>query len=282
MVRSVTIPITVKTREGLATSELEAADFTVREDGENQNVLSLRAMGEATPLAVAVLIQDNVVSSVGNDIPAIKDFIRRLPAGSRVFVGTIKTGTLEVRQKFTTDLARAADSVRPPSGFANNAPFNPYVEIVEALKRFQSLPAGRRAVLVVSDGLDVSRGVDSASPTQSIDLQRAINEAQRASVAVYSFYAPAVGATSNSNSILVNYAQSSLQRLADETGGQAFFQGTGAPVSFDPFLRELTTSLGKQLALTYLSTHPAKGFHRIKILTDRSGIEINHPTGYRR
>jgi VWFA-related protein len=282
MVRSVTIPITVKTRKGIAPGELEAADFTVREDGENQNVLSLRAMGEATPLAVAVLIQDNVVSSVGNDIPAIKDFIRRLPAGSRVFVGTIRTGSLLVRQKFTTDLARAAYAVRPPSGFANNAPFNPYVEIVEALKRFESLPAGRRAVLVVSDGLDASRGIDSASPSQSIDLQRAVNEAQRASAAVYSIYAPTEGATINSNSILVNYAQGSLQRLADETGGQAFFQGTGAPVSFDPFLSELTTSLGKQLALTYLSTHTAKGFHRIKILTDRSGIEINHPTGYTR
>lgn len=282
MVRSVTIPITVKTRKGITLGELEAADFTVREDGENQNVLSLRAMGEATPLAVAVLIQDNVVSSVGNDIPAIKDFIRRLPAGSRVFVGIIKTGSLQVRQKFTTDLARAAEAVRPPSGFANNAPFNPYVEIIEALKRFESLPAGRRAVLVVSDGLDASRGIDSASPSQSIDLQRAINEAQRASVAVYSFYAPTVGATTNGNSILVNYAQGSLQRLADETGGQAFFQGTGAPVSFDPFLRELTAALGKQLALTYLSTHAAKGFHSIKILTDRSGIEINHPAGYTR
>lgn len=282
MVRSVTIPISVKTGKGMVTGELEAADFTVREDGENQNVLALRAMGEATPLAVAVLIQDNVVSSVGNDIPAIKDFIRRLPAGSRVFVGTIRTGSLLVRQKFTTDLTRAADAVRAPSGFANNAPFNPYVEIVEALKRFESLPAGRRAVLVVSDGLDASRGIDSASPTQSIDLQRAINEAQRASTAVYSIYAPTEGATTNGNSILVNYAQGSLQRLADETGGQAFFQGTSAPVSFDPFLSELTTSLGKQLALTYLSTHTAKGFHRIKILTDRSGIEINHPTGYTR
>lgn len=282
MVRSVTIPISVKTREGIRPSDLDAADFTVREDGENQNVLSLRAMGEATPLAVAVLIQDDVVSSVGNDIRGIKDFIRRLPAGSRVFVATIRTGTLQVRQKFTTDLARAADAVRPPSGFASSAPFNPYVEIVEALKRFESLPAGRRAVLVVSDGLDASRGVDSASPTQSIDLQRAINEAQRASVAVYSFYAPTVGATANGDSVLVSYAQGSLQRLADETGGQAFFQGTGAPVSFDPFLRELTASLGKQLALTYLSTHTAKGFHRIKILTDRSGIEINHPAGYTR
>ncbi len=281
-VRSVTIPISVRKRDGVVATTLEAADFTVREDGEDQQVLSVRRMNEATPLALAVLIQDDVISSVSNDIGSIKDFIRRLPAGSRVFVGSIRSGTLQVRQKFTTDLARAAAAVYPPTGFAGSAPFNPYVEIIEALKRFEGLPAGRRAVLVVSDGLDTSRGIDSASPTQSIDLQRAINEAQRASVAVYSFYAPTVGATANGNSILVNYAQSSLQRMADETGGHAFFQGTGAPVSFDPFLRELTASLGNQLALTYLSTHPTKGFHRIKILSDRSGLEINHPAGYTR
>lgn len=281
-VRSVTIPISVRKRDGVVATNLDTADFTVREDGEDQQVLSVRRMNEATPLALAVLIQDDVVSSVSNDIGSIKDFIRRLPAGSRVLVGSIRSGTLQVRQRFTTDLARAAAAVYPPTGFAGSAPFNPYVEIIEALKRFEGLPTGRRAMLVVSDGLDTSRGIDSASPTQSIDLQRAINEAQRASVAVYSFYAPTVGATANGNSILVNYAQGSLQRMADETGGQAFFQGTGAPVSFDPFLRDLTASLGNQLALTYLSTHPNKGFHRIKILSDRSDIKINHPAGYTR
>ncbi|MFN2453063.1 MAG: hypothetical protein ABR577_02460 [Pyrinomonadaceae bacterium] len=281
-VRAVTIPITVRMRDAKDAGTMSAANFTIREDGEEQRILSVRAMDASTPLSVAVLIQDDVVSSIGTNIGEIKDFIRRLPAGSRVLVGSIRSGTLEVRQKFTNNLERAASLVRPPTGFASTAPFNPYVEIIEALKRFESLPTGRRALLVVSDGLDASRGLDSASPTQSIDLQRAITAAQRASVAVYSFYAPTAGATANGNQILVSYAQGSLQRLSDETGGRAFFQGTGAPVSFDPFLRELDTALSRQLALTYLSTHPNKGFHRIKILSDSSGVEINYPSGYAR
>src|SRR3712207_7660017 len=36
-------------------------------------------------------------------------------------------------------------------------------------------------------------GLDSSSPTNSFDLQRAINEAQGKGVAVHSIYAPAVG-----------------------------------------------------------------------------------------
>ncbi|MEJ7709926.1 MAG: hypothetical protein WKF84_08715 [Pyrinomonadaceae bacterium] len=101
----------------------------------------------------------------------------------------------------------------------------------------------------MSDGLDISRGADSASPSQSLDLQRAVNEAQRRGVAIYSVYAP-TASTPSFNSILTSYAQGSLNRLSDETGGKAFFQGTGAPVSFDPYFRDLSMMLTRQIALT--------------------------------
>jgi len=81
---------------------------------------------------------------------------------------------------------------------------------------------------------------------------------------------------------LIGNAQGSLQRLSDETGGRAFFQGTGAPVSFDPFLREFSSALDRQVALTYLSTHTKKGFHRLQIRTSTPGVELTHPAGYTR
>lgn len=283
-VRTVTIPITVRQRGAKRTQrELQNIGIlTVREDNEEQRILSIRALGTETPISVAVLIQDDVVSSIDNEIKAIKEFITRLPKGSRVLVGYIKAGSLEVRQKFTADLDGAAAQLRVPIGSANAAPYNPYVEIVEGLRRFEAMPKGRRALLVVSDGLDISHGLDSSSPTQSIDLERAIKEAQRESVAVYSFYAPSVTSASINNQRLIANGQSSLQRLADETGGHAFFQGTGAPVSFDPFLKELAGTFTRQIALTYLSTHPNKGFHRINISSDSNDIEIDHPAGYTR
>ena len=283
-VRSVTIPITVRQRGGdAAMRELQGVgDLTVTEDGDEQRILSIRAYGTETPISVGILIQDDVVTSVSNEIRALREFINRLPRGSRVMVGYIKAGSLDVRQRFTPDLERAAQSLRIPIGSATAAPYNPYVEIVEGLRRFEAMPKGRRALLVVTDGLDISRGVDSSLPSQSVDLQRAIREAQRQGVAVYSFYAPSVTASTLGSFHLVSNGQSSLERLADETGGRAFFQGTGAPVSFDPFLRELAGTFTRQLALTYLSTHPKKGFHRIKVTTDRDDVEIEHPAGYTR
>lgn len=279
-VRSVTIPVTVVPRESKSSKEeMLQLGLTVVEDGEHQELLSARGT-DRSPLALALLIQDNLISSIGGEIDGLASFIRHLPPGSRVLVGYLRPGSLQVRQRFTNDLERAAKSLRIPTGSLTGGPSSPYEQVTEALKRFESLPIGRRALMLVSDGLDLSRGLESSTPSQSIDLQRAINDAQRRSVAVYSIYAPTV--QGNGNLTLVNNGQSSLVRLSEETGGKAFFQGSGTPVSFDPFLHELAATLNRQFALTYLSTHSAKGFHRLKIETVETNIQIRYPAGYTR
>ena len=278
--KPVTIPVTIRTKEESAVRDetyFQNIDVVISEDGEPQTIISLRGI-TSSPITLCVLIQEDLVPSVGNEIKALGEFIRKLPRGSRVMVGYLRTGSLQVKQKFTNDLERAASALRPPSGFASASPYNPYVEVIEALKRFEGQPLGRRAILLVSDGLDISRGVDSSSPTQSVDLQRAVNESQRRGVAIYGFYAPTLVAASNPG--LVSNAQSSLLRLSNETGGDAFFQGTGAPVSFEPFIRELDTSLQKQAALTFLSTHLKKGFHKIEVKSSTPGVRVHYPSGY--
>ena len=278
--KPVTIPLTIKinSRQLEPETELQNVDLTVNEDGDPQTILSIRGVGTNSPITLAVLIQEDLVPSVGNEIKSLKEFITGLPKGSRVMIGYLRTGSLQVKHKFTNELEKAAESLRPPSGFPNAGPYNPYVEVIEALKKFDSQPLGRRAILLVSDGLDISRGVDSSLPSQSVDLQRAVNESQRRGVAIYGFYAPTVVASTYPS--LAANAQSSLLRLSNETGGHAFFQGTGAPVSFAPFIRELGVSLEKQVALTFLSTHLKKGFHRIEVNSATPGVRITFPTGY--
>ena len=273
--KPVTVPVSIRVKEE---TELQNIDLTISEDGEPQTIISVRGIGTNSPITLAVLIQEDLVPSVGNETKALAEFIRKLPRNSRVMVGYLRTGSLQVKQRFTNDLEKAADGLRPPVGVASASPYNPYVEVIEALKKYESQPLGRRAILLVSDGLDISRGVDSSSPTQSIDLQRAINESQRRGVAIYGFYAPTLIAAAHPS--LVSNAQSSLLRLSNETGGLAFFQGTGAPVSFEPFIRELDISLQKQAALTFLSTHLRKGFHKIEVKSSTPGVRVSFPSGY--
>lgn len=273
--KPVTVPVTIRLREKREV-ELRFVDYVLKEDGEVQTFLSVRKPSE-NPITLAILLQDDLVSSISTETKGIAKFVRGLLPGSRVMVGYIRSGSLDVRRKFTSDLEKSAGGLRPPMGLASASPFNPFVEIIEALKRFDSQPLGRRAIMVVSDGVDVSRGLDSSSPSQSLDLQRAINEAQRRSVAIYSIYSPSAG---NGGDLVGLNGQSCLQRLSKETGGVAFFQGTGAPVSFDPFIKEIDASLSMQIALTYLSTHPDKGFHRLEIKPLERDVEIRHPSGY--
>ena len=281
-VRTVSIPISIYTKQELKTDQAEEfiriERLIVKEDREDQQILSVRSV-ETAPLALAVLIQEDLVSQFNLQLKDLANFIRTLPRGSRVMVAYIRGGSLDVRQRFTDDLERAAGSLRIVSASASAAPRNPYDGLIDALNRFDALPAGRRAVLMVSDGLDVSQGLSSSTPSQSIDLDRAILRAQRKSVSVFSIYSPAT-LTDGGDSRLVSNGQGSLNRLSDETGGRAFFQGTIAPINLDPFFKDLRILLNRQFLLTYLSTHMNKGYHRIEVISDNPAVKIEHPKGY--
>jgi len=200
-----------------------------------------------TPMNIAILIQDDLISRVGNELGVTRDFIRSLPSGSRVMVGYITSGSLQVRQPFTTDLNRAAGSLRIPIASTAASSFNPYVEVIEALRKFDAGWQGPNTVLLISDGLDVSRGFDSSSAGHTLDIDRTISEAKRRNVAIFSFYAPSVGFTSSSR-VAASYGQSSLNRVAEETGGRAFFQGTTGFVTFDSYFNRLRKELNRQYA----------------------------------
>lgn len=281
-VRTVSIPISIFTkqelREGRAEEFVQADRLLVREDGDEQTILSIRSVEDA-PLSLAILIQEDLTSAFNLHLKDLKAFIRSLPRGSRVMVGYIRSGSMQVRQRFTDDLDRAAESLRIVSSSLTTAPRSPYDSVIDALNRFDALPAGRRAILLISDGLDTSSGFANSSPGQSLDLDRAIARAQRRSVAVFSFYSPA-SLTESGDSRLILNGQGSLAKISDETGGRAFFQGSIAPVSFEPFFRDLKRLLSRQFLLSYLSTHMKRGYHRVEVLSTNPTIKIEHPKGY--
>lgn len=221
-----------------ATAVTYAADSTDKRNNGHQNARVLE------PINLAILIQDDLDSQVSNEISVTRDFIRSLPRGSRVMVGYITTGTLQVRQPFTSDLDKAARSLRILLSSTVASPYNPYVEVIEALRHFNRLK-GKNAVLLISDGLDTSRGFDATSSGNTMDLVRAIEHAKKRNVAVYTFYAPSVGLTSRSR-IAASYGQNSLSRLANDTGGKAFFQGTTGFVTFDSYFQRLRKTLNEQ------------------------------------
>jgi VWFA-related protein len=281
-VRTVTIPISIYTKQELKSNQAEeyvqADRLVVHEDKDEQTILSIRSVMN-TPLTLAILVQDDLSSEFNLQIRQTSKFINNLPRGSRVMVAYLRGGTIQIRQRFTDDLEKASSALRIVAGSSSAAPRNPYDGVIDALDRFDAQPFGRRAILLVSDGLDASQGFGNFTPSSSLDLDRAILRAQRKGVAVYSIYSPA-SLTQGGNSNLILNAQGGLERLADETGGRAFFQGSIAPISFEPFFRDLSLLLNRQFALTYLSTHMKKGYHKVDVQSTNPAVKIEHPKGY--
>jgi len=247
-------------------------------NNNGQRIRSVKSV-VISPLFIAFLIQGEMTSNFNLQIKDIQEFIRGLPKGTRVMVAYLRGGSAEIRQKFTDDLDKAAGSLRIISSSQFAAPRSPYDGVSDTLGRFDAMPAGRRAILLFSDGLDTTNGLNLASIMQSSDLDQAILKAQRKSVAVYSFYHPTV-LTENSNSILGLGAQGALEKLSDETGGRSFFHGMSAPISFRPFFKDMFMSLNRQFALTYFSIHMKKNDYKVKVSSTNPEIKIEHPRGY--
>ena len=227
----------------MALAAVWAVSATPKTNDENEQ----RRLQTIEPLNLAILIQDDLVPQVSNEIGVTRDFIRSLPQGSQVMVGYITAGALQVRQPFTTDLDKAARSLRIPTASTASTPFNPYMEVIDALKNFDRNSTNANAILLISDGLDTSRGFDATAAGHTLDIERTISEANKRGVSIFSFYAPSVGLTSHSR-LAASYGQSSLNRVSNETGGKAFFQGTSGFVTFNSYFSRLRETLNRQYA----------------------------------
>ena len=62
--KPVTVPVTIRVKEETEL-ELQNIDLSIIEDGEPQTIISIRGVGTNSPITLAVLIQEDLVQSVG-------------------------------------------------------------------------------------------------------------------------------------------------------------------------------------------------------------------------
>jgi len=234
------------------------------------------ANSEQAPLELVILVDDSLDTGVGTNLGDLQKFIHSLPANTRVAVAYAQNGSAQLRQNLTADREEAAKALRLPLGLRDSFS-SPYLAVVDLLGRLPETK-GRRAILLISDGIDLMRGVSGSSPGVNNELQRAIEQAQRRNVQVYTLYASGSGRVRR-NFFLVSNGQGCLSRLALETGGEAYFQGFGTPVSFQPFLEDLNKTLSQQYLLTFRAAAGEKAsYQRVRITTEVPGVELVAPT----
>jgi len=261
--------VTVEARHGKDVPVIRREDVMAYQGKERGTVTDwLPLQGDHAGLDFFVLLDDASSTSLGSQLEDIRQFILGQPATTSIGVGYMRDGTVDTVQNFTTDHAAAAKSLRLPFGSAG-ASASPYISLVDLIKRWPE-SAVRREVLMVSDGIDRYGGGGPVDPY----VDSAIEAAQKAGVIVFAIYASGVGHWGHSL-WRMNWGQNYLAQIADETGGEAYFLGAGTPVSFSPYLDDLTHRLNHQYLLTFLAKPEKKsGLQAVKLRTEVPNAEL--------
>lgn len=255
---------------------LDRDDITVTLANQPARVMGVQPLvGPVGNMQLFVLLDDSTpASTLGIQIPQLKAFIRALPANTQVAVGYMRNGTFGQVQGFTTDHQKAAQAVRLPVA-EPGLNGSPYFALSDLAKHWPSKEAaGRRAVLMLTDGVDRYYGDNWDVDDPYVD--DAVRDALKNGVLVYSIYMRDAGLYDRGNQTTL-FAQSRLQQLTDQTGGYAYFQDFTNPVSVSPFLDNLENRLDHQYRVT-IEALKVKGVQPLKVRSEVPGLKIEGPT----
>jgi hypothetical protein len=224
--------------------------------------------GDRAELELFLLLDDAAGASLGSQFEDLRKFINFQPATTRIGVGYMRDGTVDIVQNLTEDHSKAAKALRLPLGIAGvNA--SPYFSVSDLIKRWPEAPV-RREILMISDGID-RYGPGGASDPY---VDEAVEQAQRAGIVIFSIYTPGAGHFGHSF-WRINWGQNYLSQLADETGGESYYLGSEAPVSFSPYLDDLGHRLLHQYLLTFLAKPVKKAaMQSVKLRTEVPNAEL--------
>lgn len=291
----VMLPVTVRDANGALVSDLTRHDFRVFEDGRQQPLsdLALRQV----PVDVVLMVDAS--SSVANNLDdfrrAAEGFATRLAAEDRVSL--IKfDDRVELLQDWTKSrfqLRRALARVEP--GMFTR--FNDAL-LLAARDQFSGVTKSRRAVIVLTDGIDSGRG--------SANLESAFQALLRAQVTVYVVSNTEISRASkraeldslmNASDAIARFNQlrvddlreglrvldqseQNLAQLTAATGGRLY-----KPTSFDALdstYAEVADELRHQYGLYYTPLNRARdgGFRRVRVETVNPAYKSQTRIGY--
>ncbi len=241
----------------------------------NDRKEQLSAWEQVTPsnAQVALLIDDGLRESVGRELDNLRNFLRTLSPGVEVLVGYMQYGHVEIAQGFTADHALAASTLHLPVGLPGMSA-SPYVCLSDFVKNWPGPAAPRKArfILMLTNGVDPYNGSTSVMNQGSPYVDNAIEEAQRAGVAVYAIYFADAGIGGN---MADNSGQNYLSQITQATGGINYWEGVGNPVSTTPFLQQFQHSIAESYIATFnapVGNAPQRDLVRIKFTAAKTKL----------
>ncbi|MDE3202044.1 MAG: hypothetical protein KGN79_14110 [Acidobacteriota bacterium] len=217
-------------------------------NGKTTEITSVtHARGEESPLEVVVLIDSGAHGSLATQFQYIKDFAEELPSSTQMAIAYMENGRAVFSVPLSSDPKQIIAGLRIPPGPAGISG-SPYFCLSDLAKHWPSSnPNARREVIMISDG------IDNYEPRYNPDdqyVQAAINDSIRSGLTVYSIYWSNRGGIGDDSSYALG-GQSLLLQVTDATGGYSYWQGTGNPVSFAPYFKDLRSRFEHQFRIRF-------------------------------
>lgn len=262
----VNVLFTATDRKGKLVTDLDRQNLKVLEDNKPQTITNFARESEL-PLVIAVLIDTStsIRDRFKFEQQAAIDFLYRTlrPKKDKALLITFDSA-IELVQDYTDNaevLAKAIRQVRPGGGTKMFDGI--YLACQEKLKA----ETGRKILILISDG-DDNLSLETLAGT--------LEMAQKSDVSIYAISTNSSGFFG----ITAPKADKALKRLADETGGRAFFPFKAEDLSES--FESISAELRSQYSVAYRSSNSARdgSFRSVKIETDRKNLRVKARKGY--
>jgi hypothetical protein len=231
-----------------AAPNIQQQDLQVKVNGKDSSVTEWTPLrGAGSPLELVILIDSSARTSLGTQLADIEGFVKEMPSHAKMAIAYMENGRAAFSGPLSSDPSEVLNGLHLPSG-APGTSSSPYFCLSDLAKNWPSKDrTARREVVMVTDGVDYyNLQYDPNDPY----VQSAIADSVRAGLVVYSIYWVNRGRVDNSwyeN----NAGQSLLSQVTQATGGNSYWVGTGNPVTFEPYFKDLRLRFENQYRLTF-------------------------------
>jgi len=239
-----------------------AQNVELKVDGKQANVTDLApAKGPNSPLELIILMDSSARTSLGTQLADIESFVKEMPNNTKIAIGYMENGRAAMTGPLSSDANQVLGGLHLPAGSPGTSS-SPYFCLSDLAKNWPSHNrTARREVVMITDGVDYyNLRLDLNDPY----VQTAIEDSIRSGLVVYTFYWKNQGHIDRSE-YESNAGQSLLSEVTQATGGNSYWEGTGNPVSFDPFFKDLRQRFLNQYRLGFSA--PLKGKPQIERLS---------------
>ncbi len=300
-VKVVNVLATVRDKQGKIISTLNKEDFALEEDGRSQTI---RYFSRETdlPLTLGLLIDTSLSQRriLGQERTASYRFLEQVIREDKDLAFVIHFDfEVELLQDLTSSrkqleaslesmdtpqLRRTGGRTWPPPGGRRGGGTCLYDAVLLASDELMKKQAGRKALIVLSDGVDTG---------SKVPITEAIESAQRTDTLVYSIlfadteaygFAPGPpmgrrrGGPRARMPVQHPDGKKILQRISKETGGGFFEVSKKIPI--DQTFQRIQEELRNQYSLGYTPERAEPGFHKIRLTTSQKGLVVQTRDGY--